>query len=80
MKKIYNFERYQRQIQLINEIGQQKLMDSKVLIVGVGGLGSIVATYLTVAGVGEITLLDYDNVEITNLNRQFLHTNLDIGR
>ena len=73
-------ERYFRQIPIIGEEGQVKLKNSKVVIVGVGGLGSVVATYLTMLGVGEITLIDYDKVELSNLNRQFLHTNSDLSK
>lgn len=74
--------RYERQF-LIPEIGsggQEKLRQSKVLVVGAGGLGSPVLTYLTEAGVGNITLVDSDIVTESNLNRQFLYTTSDIGR
>ena len=71
-----NIDRYSRQI-LLPEIGgkgQAKLLNSKVLIVGVGGLGSPVAYYLAAAGVGTLGLVDFDKVEINNLQRQILHT------
>lgn len=74
--------RYSRQI-LLPEIdieGQQKLLDSHVLIVGLGGLGSPVAMYLAAAGVGKMTLVDDDKVEISNLQRQIVHGEQDIGR
>ena len=73
-------ERYTRQIPIFGKEGQMKLKHSKVIIVGVGGLGSVVSTYLTLAGVGEITIIDYDTIELSNLNRQFLHTNNDINK
>jgi adenylyltransferase/sulfurtransferase len=75
-------ERYDRQI-LIGEIGvagQQKLKAAKALICGVGGLGSPAALYLAAAGVGTITLIDRDQVTLSNLNRQVLHHEKDIGR
>jgi adenylyltransferase/sulfurtransferase len=75
-------ERYDRQI-LIDEIGltgQEKLKKSKVLICGAGGLGSPAAIYLAAAGVGAITLIDRDEVALSNLNRQILHGEADIGR
>jgi adenylyltransferase/sulfurtransferase len=75
-------ERYDRQI-LINEIGmagQEKLKKSKIFICGAGGLGSPAAIYLAAAGVGAITLIDHDQVALSNLNRQILHGDADIGR
>ena len=74
--------RYERQI-LIPEwtkVGQEKLKKAKVLVAGVGGLGSAILTYLAVAGVGRIKIIDGDKVELSNLNRQVLHTDRDIGR
>mgnify|MGYP003371340772 CR=1 FL=1 len=59
--------------------GQEKILESKVLIVGAGGLGSPVAYYLAAAGVGEIGIIDADNVDLSNLQRQILHTTADIG-
>ncbi|MDR0767943.1 MAG: HesA/MoeB/ThiF family protein [Methanosarcinales archaeon] len=73
-------ERYDRQLPLFGRVGQQKLSDASVFIAGAGGLGSPVATYLAAAGVGKIVLLDCDIVDKTNLNRQFLHHEKDIGR
>jgi molybdopterin-synthase adenylyltransferase len=73
--------RYDRQI-LIDEIGtagQQKLKKGKVFISGAGGLGSPVALYLAVAGIGTITIIDHDSVNLSNLNRQILHGDADIG-
>ena len=74
--------RYSRQIMLpeIDAEGQMKLADAKVLIIGVGGLGSAVSIYLTAAGVGELVLVDFDNVDLSNLQRQIVHGQSDIGR
>lgn len=69
------FDRYSRQI-FIEEIGtegQQKIMAAKVLVIGAGGLGSPVLLYLAAAGVGNIGIVDFDHVEIHNLNRQVIH-------
>ncbi len=74
-------ERYSRHINLpqIGAEGQQKLLDSHVLIIGLGGLGSPVALYLAAAGVGQLTLVDFDVVEISNLQRQIAHNSLRVG-
>lgn len=74
--------RYSRQILLpqIGIEGQRKLLDSRVLIVGLGGLGSPVAMYLAASGVGRLTLVDHDKVELTNLQRQPIHTTATLGR
>jgi len=76
-----NFLRYQRHIILpqIGLEGQEKLKNSKVLIVGAGGLGSAVSYYLTASGVGHIGIVDPDTVEISNLQRQILHNEERIG-
>ena len=73
--------RYSRQIMLpqIDIAGQQKLLAAKVLIVGAGGLGSPAAMYLAAAGVGQLTLYDDDQVDLTNLQRQIAHGSSDIG-
>ena len=74
--------RYDRQI-MIREIGregQERLKNAKVFIAGAGGLGSPVSIYLAAAGVGLIKIADHDNVELSNLNRQILHWEEDIGR
>jgi len=75
-------ERYSRQIILpeVGGKGQKKLLNSKVLIIGCGGLGSPCAYYLASAGIGKIGLVDSDNVELNNLQRQILHSNCDIGK
>jgi len=74
--------RYSRHI-LLDEVGiegQQRLLDSHVLIVGAGGLGSPVALYLAASGVGQITIADHDVVELTNLQRQIAHTTARLGQ
>ena len=75
-------ERYSRQIMIsgFGEEGQAKLKKAKVFIAGVGGLGSVTATYLAAAGVGLIRLVDHDRVELSNLNRQIVHRDEDIGK
>jgi molybdopterin/thiamine biosynthesis adenylyltransferase len=74
-------ERYMRQIILdeIGEKGQEKLSKAKVLIIGLGGLGAPVSLYLTAAGVGTLGLAEYDKVDISNLQRQIIYTEADIG-
>jgi len=75
-------ERYARQIILedVGITGQRKLLDSKVLLIGAGGLGSPAAIYLAAAGVGTLGIVDGDRVDLTNLHRQVLHFTHDIGR
>jgi len=73
-------EKYIRQIMLFGEEGQEKLKRAAVFVAGAGGLGSPISTYLSIAGVGKIILADFDRVEKSNLNRQFLHHEKDIGR
>ena len=75
-------DRYQRQIMMdgFGEVGQEKLKQAKVFIAGAGGLGSPVAIYLAVAGVGQIRIVDRDVVELSNLNRQILHWDKDVDR
>ena len=74
--------RYSRHM-LLNQIGtagQEKLLASRVLIVGMGGLGSPVAMYLAASGVGHLVLTDFDVVELSNLQRQIIHHSNDVGR
>ena len=79
-KKI--IERFSRQIVLkdIGILGQKKILSSKVLIIGVGGLGSPVAEFLARAGVGSIGVVDDDKVSLSNLHRQSLYNTSDIGK
>ncbi|MDN3690903.1 HesA/MoeB/ThiF family protein [Chryseobacterium tructae] len=75
------FKRYSRQI-FIDEIGiegQKKIMASKVLVIGAGGLGSPIIQYLAAAGVGTIGIADFDHVELHNLNRQIIHNENEVG-
>lgn len=74
--------RYSRQILLpeIDHEGQQKLLDSHVVIFGMGGLGSPAAMYLAAAGIGELTLVDPDQVDLSNLQRQIIHDTASIGK
>jgi adenylyltransferase/sulfurtransferase len=74
--------RYDRQMMIkgIGVEGQEKLKQAKVVIAGGGGLGSPVSIYLTAAGVGTIRIIDHDKVELSNLNRQVLHWDKDVGR
>ena len=73
--------RYSKQIMLpqIDIEGQQKINDSKMLIIGMGGLGSPSTLYLAAAGVGHIVIADFDQVELSNLQRQIIHSTSDIG-
>ena len=75
-------ERYSRHI-ILKEVGikgQKKLLQSKVLIVGTGGLGAPAAMFLAAAGVGTIGLVDFDVVELSNLQRQIIHLTKDVGK
>lgn len=76
-----DMNRYARQTMLpeIGESGQQRLLNSRVLVIGLGGLGSPVCTYLTGAGIGTLILADADRVSLTNLQRQTLYTESQIG-
>jgi molybdopterin/thiamine biosynthesis adenylyltransferase len=73
--------RYSRHVLLedIDVAGQEKLLASHALVIGAGGLGSAAAPYLAAAGVGEITLIDHDHVDLTNLQRQIMHRQDSIG-
>lgn len=75
-------ERYSRHI-ILKEVGvsgQMKLLGSKVLVVGTGGLGSPAAMYLAAAGVGTVGLVDFDKVDLSNLQRQIIHQTKDVGK
>ena len=75
-------ERYSRHI-ILQEVGvkgQKKLMNSKVLIIGAGGLGAPAAMYLAAAGVGTIGIVDADEVDLSNLQRQIIHGTADVGK
>jgi len=74
--------RYSRHVLLedIDVAGQEKLLTAHTLVIGAGGLGSAAAPYLAAAGVGKITLVDHDQVELTNLQRQIMHTQDSIGQ
>jgi adenylyltransferase/sulfurtransferase len=75
-------ERYDRQIMIagVGQEGQEKLKRARVVIAGTGGLGSPIAVYLTAAGIGMIRVIDHDRVALSNLNRQILHWEEDVGR
>ena len=85
MKSQFNkkvIERFSRQIVLkdVGIMGQKKIMSSKVLIVGAGGLGSPVAEYLSRAGIGKLGIVDNDKISLSNLHRQSLYNTSDIGK
>jgi len=85
MKNILNkklIKRYSRQIVLkdVGPSGQKKIINSKVLVVGAGGLGCPVIDYLSRAGVGNIGIIDHDKVDISNIHRQSLYNSKDIGK
>lgn len=75
-------KRYSRHIimPVVGSRGQRKLLESRVLIIGAGGLGSPAAVYLALAGVGTIGMVDFDTVDLSNLQRQILHQDNDVGR
>ncbi|MBN1862131.1 MAG: HesA/MoeB/ThiF family protein [Dehalococcoidales bacterium] len=72
--------RYKRQLAIFGEEGQLKLKQARVFLAGAGGLGSTIATYLTVAGIGRLKIVDNDVVSLDNLNRQILYGDGDLGR
>ncbi|MDD2835552.1 MAG: HesA/MoeB/ThiF family protein [Methanothrix sp.] len=73
-------KRYSRQIRLFGEEDQERLKRASVFIAGAGGLGSVISLYMAAAGFGKIRICDCDSVELSNLNRQILHANADVGR
>ena len=75
-------QRYSRHTVMpqIGNAGQRKLLDAHVLVVGAGGLGSPISIYLTLAGVGTIGIVEYDTVDRSNLQRQILHQDRDVGK
>ena len=77
-----NFKRFEKQIILkkIGINGQKRILNSRVLIIGIGGLGCPLLTYLVASGVGILGVVDHDKIEISNLNRQTLFTSRDIGK
>jgi len=81
MLTIYEKERYHRQLMLpdYTEKHQEKLKNARVLVVGAGGLGSVVLTYLSRTGIGTIGIVEFDTVDISNLHRQVLYSEKEIG-
>jgi sulfur-carrier protein adenylyltransferase/sulfurtransferase len=79
---VHQLDRYSRNMLLkeIGEEGQLRLMDAKVLLVGAGGLASSAGLYLAACGIGTIGIVDFDRVDLSNLNRQILHGTEDVGR
>ena len=79
---IRDYKRFEKQIILkkIGLIGQKKIKNSKILIIGMGGLGCPLLTYLASSGVSNIGIVDFDKVELSNLNRQILFNTSDIGK
>ncbi len=80
--KITKEQLYKRQITLkeVGESGQQKLLQTHVTVIGCGGLGSAAAVYLAASGIGNIQLVDYDEVDLSNLHRQVFYTTKDVGK
>ena len=78
----YQLEKYSRQIILkdVGALGQKKIIKSKVLIVGMGGLGCPVAEFLTIAGIGNIGIVDFDKVDLSNIHRQSLFNLKDLKK
>ncbi|WP_243665750.1 HesA/MoeB/ThiF family protein [Vulcanisaeta sp. JCM 16159] len=80
MGTIHLIDRYSRQVAVIGREGQERLSRAHVAVVGLGGLGTLVSMYLVGAGVGELTIIDYDTINITDLHRQLLYREEDIGK
>src|SRR5947209_13396663 len=77
-----DIQRYHRHLIIpeVGSVGQRKLKAAKVLLIGAGGLGSPLSLYLAAAGVGTIGLVDFDVVDVSNLQRQIIHFTPDVGR
>jgi len=75
-----DLERYERQIRMFGKEGQEKLKKASVFIGGAGGLGSSVSLYLAAAGIGRIRIVDHGAIELSNLNRQLLYADDDLGK
>src|SRR6059058_1865734 len=75
-------QRYSRQINLsqVGKEGQRRLKEARVLCIGAGGLGSPASLYLAAAGIGTLGVIDFDSVDLSNLQRQVLHGTADVGR
>jgi adenylyltransferase/sulfurtransferase len=73
-------KRYERQIRVFGADGQERLKNAKVFVAGAGGLGSAISIYLAAAGIGRIRIVDHEKIELSNLNRQILHCDEDVGR
>ena len=73
-------KRYERQIRVFGADGQERLKNAKVFVAGAGGLGSAISIYLAAAGIGMIRIVDHEKIELSNLNRQILHCDEDVGR
>ncbi|BDR92212.1 HesA/MoeB/ThiF family protein [Vulcanisaeta souniana] len=80
MSSIQLIDRYSRQVAVIGKEGQEKLSRARVAVIGLGGLGSLVSMYLAGAGVGELTIVDYDTISVTDLHRQLLYREEDVGK
>ena len=81
MSQISKSDLFKRQTTLseIGKVGQQKLQEAKILVVGCGGLGSPIAVYLASSGIGKLHLIDFDRVDISNLHRQVFYSLQDVG-
>ncbi|ADY01800.1 MAG: HesA/MoeB/ThiF family protein [Vulcanisaeta sp.] len=80
MSTIQLIDRYSRQVAVIGKEGQEKLSRAHVAVIGLGGLGTLVSMYLVGAGIGELTIVDYDTVSLTDLHRQLLYREEDVGK
>ena len=80
--KSEDYQKYYRQLILkkIGVVGQKKIFNAKVLVIGAGGLGCPLILYLAYSGIGNLGIADYDKIELSNLSRQILFTKKDIGK